>query len=122
MGAERCGSRRDDRWLLRAGARAASMEPVPAGRSVPRGSLEQVGQHRRLADVAALRRGQQGEPATTGQLRQVVVRGAAFRVVELCLVPTGELVEPFGVMAVPLAQFGGRGDLFAPVVEFGALL
>src|SRR6185312_17557970 len=45
--------------------------------------------------------------------------GRAVRLAELSAIATSELVEQLRVVVVPLTQFGGRGDLLAPLVEMG---
>ncbi|MFT3851297.1 MAG: hypothetical protein QM733_00925 [Ilumatobacteraceae bacterium] len=56
------------------------------------------------------------------QLAQLGQRSSALRIAELGAVVIGELVEAVGVVPVPLAQLGGRGDVLAPLVEVGTIL
>jgi hypothetical protein len=46
----------------------------------------------------------------------------ALGVLEFLAVTAAELFEPFGVVAVPLAQLCRRGDLLEPLVEAGLVL
>src|SRR5215211_559823 len=67
-------------------------------------------------------RGEQRQRPAPGQLPQVLERRGALGVVEFLAVTAAELLEPFGVVAVPLAQLCRRGDLLAPLVEAGLVL
>ena len=66
------------------------------------GLAEQVGEDGCLADVASLRRGEQGEPSVTGQLAKMGERGTLW-IAELGAIAAGELGVPVGIMAVPLS-------------------
>ena len=83
---------------------------------------DQVGKHGGLADLGMPGRGEQRQRPAPGQLPQVLERWGALDVVEFLAVTAVELLEPFGVVAVPLAQLCRRGDLLAPLVEAGLVL
>ena len=67
------------------------------------GLAEQVGEDGCLADVASLRRAEQGEPSVTGQLAKMGERGGTLWIAELGAIAAGELGVPVGIMAVPLS-------------------
>jgi hypothetical protein len=75
------------------------------------GLRQQFGQNGDVASVEIPGRGDERDWATAQHLLQLVQRGCPLRRLQFCCVPGGELVEPFGLMCVPLAQLGGRRDL-----------
>src|SRR5829696_3197936 len=67
-------------------------------------------------------RGEQRQRPAPGQLTQVLERWGVLGVAEFLAVTAAEVFEPFGVVAVPLAQLCRRGDLLEPLVEAGLVL
>src|ERR1700733_13333326 len=75
------------------------------------------GEHRRLADIGALGRGEQRERAFLGQPAQVRQRLGPLRVLQLLPVAAAELLEAVRVVVVPGAQLPRRRDVLAPFVQ-----
>ena len=84
-------------------ARLAHPRPDQAGQDC--GSMpEQVGQHHGLADVGALRGGEQREGAVSGQVAQVLKGLGALGLLELGPVAAAELLKALRGVAIPRAQ------------------
>jgi hypothetical protein len=88
----------------------------------PWSPAEQLGQHLGFADLGLLGRGEERQSPVFGEVAQVSQRVCMLGIFEFGPVAMAELREAFRVVAVPLAQFRGRGNLLAPLVEMGLLL
>jgi methylated-DNA-[protein]-cysteine S-methyltransferase len=68
------------------------------------------------------RRGEERHPPLPAGFGDLPHGLGPLRILQLGAIAGGELLEALGVVAVPLAQLRGRGDLLAPLVELGVLL
>jgi hypothetical protein len=107
------------------GAALRADQVRPAGRIaalVFDGLAQDLRQHRGLADPDVPGRGEQGDGAGRGQRAEPAEFLALHAAGELVQVPAAELVELGRVVAVPLAQLGGRRGVLGPLIQPGRVL
>ena len=84
--------------------------------------VKQLRQHGGLADVVALGRGQQGQPALAGEGLKVGQRLLGLGRLQLLAISLAELGPLVGVVGIPPAQLGRRRHVPAPLGQVGLLL
>jgi hypothetical protein len=108
------------------GAALRADQVRPADRLAARVGLDvlaqDLGQHRGLADLDFLGRGEQRHRPVGGHLAQPAEFPARRAAGQLVDVATAELVELCRVVPVPLAQFGGWRGVLGPLVQPGGVL
>jgi hypothetical protein len=100
---------------LRSAMRATSDRPA-------RVLIQPLREDGRRAVVEAAGGGEQGQIELVGDLAEVSGSLPPLRLCQFGQVPAAELGEPVGLMAVPAAQFGGRGDVAQPLVQAASSL
>jgi hypothetical protein len=95
---------------LRSAMRATSGRPA-------RVLIQPLREDGRLAVVEVAGGGEQGQIELVGDLAEVSGGLPPLRLCQFGQVPAAELGEPVGLVAVPAAQFGGRGDVAQPLVQ-----
>jgi hypothetical protein len=107
------------------GAALRAHQVRPAGRVaafVLDGLAQHLGQHRGLAELDVAGRGEQGDGPGRGQRAQLAELPALHAAGKLIEVAAPELVELGRVVAVPLAQLGGRRGVLGPLIQPGRVL